>query len=108
MLQIQNQNGAAVNALSRVSRVVAANFFIVRQGNKIPADKLQEIKKARRGVKPRLDSHPELVLTEATMCDRKTTPIIIRTINKGGTLWGKTFSELTQSMLETYKKELGL
>ena len=108
LLQIQNNSGAAVNALSRASRVVTANFFLNRQGDVIPGERLEEIKAARRTVKPRLDSNPELVVSETTMCDKTTQPLIRRAMQKGGSLWGKNYVELNQSLLTQYKKQLGL
>jgi hypothetical protein len=107
-LQVQNNNGAAVNLLSRASRVVAANFFLNRQGDVIPGDRLEEIKTARRRVKSLLDSDSQLVLTETSMCDEKTVPLIKRAIQKGGLLWGKTYVELSQFLLDQYKKTAGL
>jgi hypothetical protein len=107
-LQIQNNGGAAVNALSRASRVVAANFFLNRQGDVIPGDRLEEIKTARRTVKAQLDSDPQLVLTETSKCDKTTMPLVKRAIQKGGVLWGKNYVDLSQSLLDQYKKQLGL
>lgn len=107
-LQIQNNSGAAVNALSRVSRVVTANFFLNRQGDVIPGDRLEVIKTARRIAKPKLDSNPESIISETTMCDKTTLPIIKRAMQKGGSLWGKNFVELNESLLAQYKKQLGL
>ncbi len=108
MLQIQNNNGAALNLLSRASRVTTANFFLNKQGNKITGERVGEIKLARRGVKERLDSDQSLALTEANECDKTTKPIISLAIKQGGTLWGKGFVELNQAMLEQYKKNLGI
>jgi len=108
MLQIQNNNGAALNVLSRASRVTTANFFLNKQGDKIPGERIREIKLSRQGLKERLDSDPNLALTETNNCDKTTPPIITQAAKQGGTLWGKTFVELNQAMLEQYKKNLGI
>lgn len=108
LLQMINNNGAAVNFLSRASKVTTANFFLNKQGDKVTGDRIAEMKSARRGIKERFDSDPELAFKESNECDIITKPIISRAAKQGGTLWGKDFVELNQSTLEQYKSNLGL
>jgi hypothetical protein len=107
-LQNQNNSGAAINALSRASRVVSANFFLNKEGDVVPGESLATTKAARRTVKLRLDSDPNLIPSEAAECDRVSEPLIKRAINMGGTIFGKSFSEFNQYTLDQYKKTLGL
>ncbi len=99
MFQILGSNGAAINSLSRASRVVAASFFLNREGEVVPEERLQTGKLARRSVKPELDADPTYVATALEKCDKITVPLIMRASRAGGTLWGESLPELSQAML---------
>jgi len=108
LLQMQGNNGAAINVLSRASRVVAATMFLNRQGEVVPGNRLEAGKLARQSVKEQLDANPKLVVAASDNCDKAIAPLIGRASQTGETLWGKRFFELSQTILDQYKKQLGL
>lgn len=110
MAQLLNNNGAALNFLSRASRATTANFFLNRRGDGVPGETIRAIKASRAGLRERLDSNQTLLSVESTECDRAIPPIfsVVANYTKGENLGGKSFVEFNQYILDQYKKGLGL
>ena len=107
-MQIQNNNGAAVNLIRRSSMVTAANFFISQKDSVIDKETLRIWSDLRITLRQKIISKATTLEDELNNCDKVAIPISsqIRINNKN--LWGKNFDELQKHLFDQYKIALGL
>lgn len=107
-MQIQNNNGAAVNLIRRSSMVTAANFFIGHKDNVISKETLGVWRDLHTTLRQNIISKATTLEEELNNCDKIAIPISSQIRSKNKNLWGKNFDELQKHLFDQYKITLGL
>lgn len=107
-MQIQNNNGAAVNLIRRSSVVTTANFFINQKDNVINKETLDIWQDLRSTLRQKIISEATTLEEELIKCDKTAIPISSQIRVNSKNLWGKNFDEIQKHLFDQYKITLGL
>lgn len=108
LMQLHNNNGAAVALFRRSAMMTTANFMLNEEKGVIAAWKIEKFKEIRPSLKRALDTGELNAIQEAGNCDKTAIPLAKEVRDTQPVLWGKSFDELHEGFFLKMKTSMGL